>query len=122
MITPEEREEIINAAVEKALLLLPDTVGSLIANHVSLSKINSQFYKDHPEFKDKKDIVASIIEKIDGENPTMDYKDILGKAVPEIRRRIETVDSLNMKTVSPNPSRAYEPLTVPKIDNRHGEL
>jgi hypothetical protein len=122
MITPEEREEIINAAVEKALLVLPETVGSLITGHMALSKLNTQFYKDYPEFKDRKDIVASIIEKIDGENPALDYKDILGKAVPEIRRRIETVDSLNMKSVSSNPSRTYEPLTVPKIDNRHGEL
>jgi hypothetical protein len=122
MITPEERESIILEAVERALLVLPETIGSLLTSHMALAKINSQFYKDHPEFKDKKDIVASIIEKIDGENPTLDYKDILGKAVPEIHRRIETVDSLNMKSVSSNPSRTYEPLTVPKIDNRHGEL
>lgn len=122
MITPEERNEIINAAVEKALLLLPDTVGSLITEHVALTKINAEFYKSHPEFKDRKDIVASVIEKVDGENPLLDYKDVLGKAVPEIKRRIETVESLNMTSVTPNPSRAYESLNVPKVDNPHGEL
>ena len=60
MITEEEKEEIINKAVERALLMLPDTVGNLIANHVALSKLNSKFYADHPEFRDKKDIVASV--------------------------------------------------------------
>jgi hypothetical protein len=122
MITPEERQGIINEAVEKALLLLPETVGNLITDHVAMSKINSQFYKDHPEFKGKKDIVASVIEKVDGENPLLDYKDVLGKAVPEIQKRIETVGSLDMETVPPNPSRAYEALSVPKIEDQHGKL
>lgn len=122
MITPEERQEIIDAAVEKALLVLPETMGSLITEHIATNKLNSQFYKDHPEFKDAKDIVASVIEKVDGENPLLNYKDVLGKAVPEIRRRIETVKSLNMDSVTPNPDRTYEPLNIPKITNQHGEL
>lgn len=122
MITPEERQEIIDAAVEKALLVLPETMGSLITDHITMAKLNSQFYKDHPEFKDDKDIVASVIEKIDGENPLLDYKEKLGKAVPEIKRRIDTVKSLDMKNVSSNPSRTYEPLNVPKIENPHGEI
>lgn len=122
MITPEEKQEIINAAVEKALLLLPETVGNLITEHVALTEINSEFYKNHPEFKDKKDIVASVIEKVDGENPLLNYKDLLGRAVPEIQRRIETVKALDTETVSPNPDRAYEPLSIPKIGPQHGEL
>ena len=125
-MTSEERQEIVNEAVEKAvekaLLVLPETVGNLIANHVALSEINADFYKNHPEFKDKKDIVVSVIEKIDGENPLLDYKDILGKAVPEIQRRIETVKSLDMETVSSDPNRSYEPLPTPKIDSQHGKL
>lgn len=122
MITPEERQEIIDAAVEKALLVLPETVGNLIADHVALNEINADFYKNHPEFKDKKDIVASVIEKIDGENPLMDYKNVLGKAVPEIQRRIETVKSLDMNSVSSDPGRSYEPLNIPKIEDQHGKL
>ena len=87
-----------------------------------MSKINAEFYKNHPEFKNHKQTVASVIEKINGENPFLDHKDLLGKAVPEIQRRIETVGSLNMETVQSNPSRAYDPLSVPKVEDPHGEL
>ena len=126
MITPEERQSIIDEAVDKAvecaLLVLPETVGNLITDHVAMSKINSQFYKDHPEFKDHKQAVASVIEAVEGKNPLLNHEDLLNKAVPEIRERIKTAGSLNMETVSPNPSRSYEPLSVPKIDNPRGEL
>lgn len=122
LILEKERQGIINEAVEKTLLLLPETVGNLITDHIAMNKINAEFYKDHPEFKDKKDIVVSVIEKVNGENPLLDYKDVLGKAVPEIQRRIETVGTLDMTSVSSSPSRTYEPLSVPKIDNPHGEL
>lgn len=106
MITEEERNEIINLAVEKALLMLPETVGNLITNHLAMSKINSTFYKEHPEFQDKKDIVASVIEMISGENPLIDYKDLLIKAVPKIRERILITGSLDMKNVS-EPNRKF---------------
>jgi len=102
MITEEERNEIIGLAVEKALLLLPETVGHLIANHIAMSKINSTFYADHPEFRDKKDIVASVIEMVEGQNPqlTGDYEAILVKAVPAIKDRIKITEGLNTTTVS----------------------
>lgn len=122
MITDEERQEIIDAAVEKALLLLPETMGSLLTEHVTLSKMTSKFYKDHPEFKDKKDAVTAVIEKIDGENPAADYADILKKAVPEIRRRIKTMEGLDTETVSPEPDRTFDPLPVAKIDAGNGAL
>ena len=44
-MTPEEKEEIINLAAEKALLALPEVVGNLMAQQASFAKINSQFYK-----------------------------------------------------------------------------
>jgi hypothetical protein len=145
MITPEERQEIINEAVDKAVekalllfekaiekaidkatekifLLIPETIGNLIVDHVTMNKINAEFYKNHPEFKDHKDVVMSVIEATEGKNPTINYKDLLGKAVPKIQERIKTMESLDMKTVSPTPSRTYEPLSVPKIDSQHGEL
>jgi len=101
MIDEKEKEEIINKAVERALLLLPDTVGNLIANHAALSKLNSKFYADHPEFKDKKDIVASVVEMIEGRNPLSKYEDILKEAVPEIKKRIDTLQHLDMEKVKP---------------------
>jgi uncharacterized membrane protein YfbV (UPF0208 family) len=104
MIDEAERQEIINAAVEKALLLLPETVGNLIASHAALSKINTKFYSDYPEFKDKKDIVASVVEMVEGKNTFDNYESILKKAIPEIRKRINVVGGLDLKNVSFNPN------------------
>lgn len=125
-MTSEERQAIIgeavDKAVEKALLVMPEVIGNLITDHVAMAKINAEFYKAHPEFKDHKESVVSVIEKVNGQNPLLNHKDLLNKALPEIQERIKTVGSLNMETVSSNPSRVYEPLSVPKIDNPHGEL
>jgi len=98
----EERNEIIGLAIERALLLLPETVGHLIANHIAMNKINSTFYADHPEFKNKKDIVVSVIEMIEGQNPqlTGDYEAILAKAVPAIKERIKTTEGMDITTAS----------------------
>ena len=50
MLTQEEKDEIINAAVERTLLAIPDVVGNLMANHAMLHKLNSEFYKKYKEF------------------------------------------------------------------------
>lgn len=107
MITEEEKQEIIGLAVEKALLMIPEVVGNLMASQAMMSKLNSKFYKDYPEFKDKKTTVASVIEMIDGRDPTAKYKDILKEAVPEIRKRISLTDTLDTKNVDPRPSRDF---------------
>lgn len=101
MITEKEKQEIIDLAVEKALLLIPEVVGNMMTNHVAMTKINSKFYKDHPEFKDHKDSVVSVIEMIEGQDPTVDYEKILEKSVPEIKKRIATVGKMNIKDISP---------------------
>lgn len=105
MITSEERQEIIEAAVEKALLMIPEVVGNMMTNHVTMTKINTEFYAKHPEFKDKKDIVVSVIEMIEGQDPTVAYKDILKKAVPEIQKRIDLTQRLDTTDVSDSPNR-----------------
>lgn len=108
LLTEEDEQAIVNLAVEKALLLLPETVGHLIANHVALSKMNTQFYKDHPEFKDSKDVVAQVVEMMEGENPLDDYETLLKKSVPKIRERLLTLKNLDTKNVSSNPNRDFK--------------
>lgn len=112
MITNEEKQEIIDLAVEKALLMLPEVVGNLMAQHVALSKVNSKFYADHPEFREKKDIVASIVEKIEGDNPLMKYEDLLEKAIPDIRKRIKDTSNLRIDSVSPAIERDFSALNL----------
>ena len=102
MITPEEKEEIINAAVERTLLSIPEVIGNLMANHAALHKINLQFYKEHPEFAGRKDVVQSAVEMVEGKNPIMDYEDILIKATPEIQRRLSIIKNVNTTEVPEN--------------------
>jgi hypothetical protein len=97
MVTDEERNEIINAAVERTLLAIPEVVGNLMANHAALHKINSAFYKKYPEFSGRKDIVQSVVEMIEGKNPTMEYEKMLELAVPEIRKRLIIVKDVDVK-------------------------
>lgn len=110
MITEQEKQEIIEAAVEKALLLLPDVIGNLIMTHVSQLRLNRDFYLKYPEFRNSKDIVASVLEVVEGKNPNKDYEKLLEEAVPLIKERIKEAGKLDVKSV-PRPNRTY-----------HGEL
>lgn len=107
-MTPEERESVINEAVERALKLLPQTMSNLIQEHQDTMKLNQQFYKDHPEFKKHTDIVQNVIEHVDGQNPFLDYKELIRKAVPEIRQRIKTVGAMDVTNMPDRPNRFIE--------------
>lgn len=120
MITESERQEIIDAAVEKALLMIPEVVGNMMTNHMAMSKLNSKFYKDNPEFKDHKDDVVSVIEMIEGQDPTVDYEEILKKSVPEIKRRISVLGDVNLKNVSPKFNRDFS--KIESDSSSYGEL
>lgn len=115
-ITPEERKEIIEEAVQKTLLMIPEVMGNLMTNHASLHKLNSEFYKKYPEFKEHKEVVVSVVEMLEGKNPLMEYDEILKTAVPDIKKRIEIKKSVSVEPVL-NPSRDFS-----KIDMSNGEL
>ena len=124
-MTPEERESIINETIERALLLLPETCCNLINTHLSHVKQNRDFYAKHPEFKDNKDSVASVIEMIEGQGDgLLDYDEILRRAVPKIRKRIQTLKGLDMQTVTDKPSRDFKAMDIPqaKRPNPHGNI
>ena len=122
-LTDDEKNEIINLAVEKALLMLPEVVGNMMQQHATMNKLNSEFYSTYPEFRDHKDAVVSVVEKVDAENPFTKYEEILALAVPEIRKRIALVKSLDMNSVS-NPKRDFNQLDISsEVDvNKHGEI
>jgi Mg2+/Co2+ transporter CorC len=104
MITDEEKQEIIDKAVEKALLLIPETVGNMMAHAATMGKLNRDFLAKHPEFKDHKNAVTSVIEKVEGKNPLMKYEDILEKSVPEIKQRISTMQDIDTSFVATRPN------------------
>lgn len=121
-ITQEEKEEIILAAVERAYLGIPELIGNMLANHSALMETNKKFYKDYPEFRDNKDAVMSVVEQVEGKNPLLDHKEILKKAVPEIRKRIDTLKKLDVDTISANPMRQFERIDAPSDKNPHGVI
>lgn len=111
----EERESIIqeavNRAVEKALLTLPEVMGNLMVEHATHIKLNTQFYKDHPEFTNHKDVVASVVEMIDGKDTLAPYEKKLKDAIPEIRSRIALLGKMDMNSVN-QPNRDFSDYSI----------
>lgn len=107
MISEEEKREIIEQAKQEFMLMMPDVIGNLMANHAAFAKMNSQFYKDHPEFVNYKHIVVSVLEKIDGEDTLENYEKKLEKAIPIIKERINIEKGLEMQKVADRPSRNF---------------
>jgi hypothetical protein len=118
VITEEERTSIVNEAVEKALLALPDVIGNLIMHQTNLIKSNREFYKSNPEFASSKDVVSSVIEKFQLANPNLDYAEILKQAIPAIKERIKTVRGLDTVNVG-RPNRDLKQISFP---TGNGEL
>lgn len=117
-------QEAVDRAVEKALLVLPSVMGNLMTQQAAYNKLNSEFYKDHPEFVQHKDVVMSVIEKVDGQNPTLSYEEKLKKAVPEIRSRLAEMEKLDMNSVNTKPNRAFvgEQSLSAFASTKHGEI
>lgn len=109
MVTEEERREIIEQAKEEILLALPAVVGNLMTSHAALAKINSEFYKTYPEFREHKSVVVSVLEKLDGDDPIGSYEEKLKKAVPLIKERIRVSGQLDMQRVPSEPNRSFKP-------------
>ena len=99
-MTEEEKREIINKVKEELLLILPEVIGNLIMSHVGIIRMNKVFYEANPDLAGNKDVVASVVEMVEGQNPGLDYKAILDIAVPIIKARIKNTKGLNMTTIN----------------------
>lgn len=96
-ISAEERQAIVDEAVEKALLLLPQVFANLIEEHRNKVKLNQEFYKDHPEFKPHTEVVAQILESMEQEEGALDHKKLLEDAVPKIKERLRNLEKVDFK-------------------------
>lgn len=121
VLSPEERQEIINAACEKALLMLPEVIGNLITSRSLMLKMTSEFYKSFPEFKPHKDAVASVVEKYEMTHPGTAYEDILKNVIPDIRARIKTTLDMDVNMISKTPDRHLPELSL-TAERPHGVL
>ena len=131
-MTSEERQSIIDelkahidakieSETERAYLGLPEVIGSLMADNAALIETNKAFYKDHPEFKDHKVAVASVLEELSGKNPNRKMEQLTKDkdTIATIRERIKTEKRLDTTTVTDNPSRSYE---ADRSGGDHGDL
>jgi hypothetical protein len=107
MVTDEEKREIIEQAKQEFMLIMPEVIGNLMANHAAFAKMNSKFYKDYPEFSNHKDIVVKVLEQEEGADPLEDYEKRLERAVPKIREIIQVEKGLDMKRIDHNPRRDF---------------
>ena len=100
----EDREKLIQEIIERMLRILPEVVGNLMTAHATNAKLSEEFYKSYPEFKSHRDIVRESVAKIDLENPTMGYEEILKMAIPSIREGIKARGSVSMQRPTEKPS------------------
>ena len=100
----DEREQLIQDIIERLLKVIPEVVGNLMTSHAANAKLSGDFYKAHPEFKPHTDIVREMIAKVEMDNPTMKYDDILKLAIPSIREGIKSKSKLNFDIPNSGPS------------------
>jgi hypothetical protein len=84
-------------------------------NQANILRLTRTFYEKNPELANSKDIVASVVERLEGSNPGLKYEEILARAIPLIKEQIKTTASLDLKSVN-RPSRH-----LPTLSD-HGEI
>lgn len=88
----EVLSRVYNAAIEKALTKLPEVVSRMVANTAANKAMTTEFYSKHEEFVYHKEIVASVVQEIDAQNPGKNYSEILEEAVPIIEQKIKAAE------------------------------
>jgi hypothetical protein len=94
IIINEVFSRVYNKAVEDAIRQTPDLMLKLFVSQQAQQKLKLDFYEKNPEFKEHRDIVQALVQKVDGENPGKDYDFILGLAEPMIRSAIAKLKAL----------------------------
>jgi hypothetical protein len=83
---------VYNAAIEKALTKLPEVVSRMVANTAANKAMTKEFYSKNERFVGHKEIVASVVQEMDAQNPGKNYSEILEEAAPIIEQKIETIE------------------------------
>ena len=94
MITPEEKEQIIQEALERILKVLPETIGNLMKAQSMYKQLTENFYKENPELKGHSDIVREVVAKVEGSNPMADYSTSLLGTIKECTGRMQKIRNL----------------------------
>ena len=79
---------VYNAAIEKAITKLPEVISRMVASKTATQAMTNDFFKRNKDFENHKEIVASVIQEIDSQNPGMNYDEILKDAESIIIEKI----------------------------------
>jgi hypothetical protein len=104
----EREEQLINAAVERALLLMPEAVQNMIMNTTMTRDMAKKFFDENKSFSGHVDLVQAVIEKTEMDNPGVPYSKILEMATPTIKEKLLTVGKLDYQTPVYKPSPVLE--------------
>jgi hypothetical protein len=85
---------LVKLCVEESLKTLPSVINHLSRQASYLKDLSDAFYDKNKDLIDHKPLVASVIESIEIENPGLKYGEILEKAAPEARRKIEILSKI----------------------------
>ena len=100
----EREEQIINIAVERALLLTPEAMQRMIIHKTILRDLTRKFYDENKDFTGHEDLVNSLIEKTVLDNPGLPLDKILSLAAPLIREKMAALTTMNFKPVDTKPT------------------
>lgn len=81
-------EDTIIKATENTLRAIPVMLGKLFQVTSVTTALVQKVYEENPEFQDYKEVVVMTIHELDGQNPGLDYTEVVKKAVPIIKQKI----------------------------------
>ena len=96
-LTQEQMNDLVFQVTEKVLLRMPEVLGNLMQEHVSIHATIKDFYKKYPHFVDNKLIVQKAVAQLESENPTVEYHELLEQAVPIIENNLKVTNQCDLK-------------------------
>lgn len=104
-------ERLVNSCVEQALRMIPGVVDFMVRQATYLNQLSGDFYKNHPELAEHKELVGRVLEQVESENPGTPYEKLLEKTVPKAKQVLQGKKSFKDQDFS-----------LSKLDEDLGEL
>lgn len=82
-------DRVYNKAIERSLLLLPETVARLSKRNEAITMLLKQFIGENKNFLNHKELVLQVVQEIEIKNPNLKFDEILMLAKPTIEQKIK---------------------------------
>lgn len=91
----EVLERLHTKAVENALRSMPELISRLVKKSVAMERMSAAFYERNKEFLQHKPLVQETMLKVELENPTADYDELLRKTELEVKKKIASTANID---------------------------